>query len=136
MEQLQNKNRESEKSRELLPKDKADSSCKDSVVETGSSATSNSGSSKPNSPSISPTSSSTEQKRGPEVTSQGVQTSGPGVKQEKEEKKDTTEWVTDLACPAPVLIQQDLPEFEMSQAEPGCDIVDAFHCGPYVHEDV
>ncbi|XP_053135991.1 ataxin-2 isoform X3 [Hemicordylus capensis] len=95
VEQLLSKNRDGEKSREGL-KEKADSSCKDSVIETVSNAISSSGSSKPNSPSISPMSSSTEQKRGPEVTSQGVQTSGPGAKQEREdkdEKKDTTEQV-------------------------------------------
>lgn len=94
MEQQQlNKNQDGEKSREL-PQEKVDSSCKDSVTEAGSSAASNSGSSKPGSPSVSPTSSGTEQKRGPEVTSQGVQTSGPGAKQEREdrdEKKDATE---------------------------------------------
>ncbi|XP_054851763.1 ataxin-2 isoform X1 [Eublepharis macularius] len=95
VEQLLSKNRDNEKSREV-PKEKTDSSCKDSVTDTSSNATSNSGSSKANSPSISPTGSATEQKRGPEVTSQGVQTSGPGAKQEKEdkeEKKDTTEQV-------------------------------------------
>ncbi|XP_061459469.1 ataxin-2 isoform X2 [Rhineura floridana] len=95
VEQVLTKNRDGEKSREV-PKEKADSSYKDSVVETGSNATSTSGSSKPNSPSISPPSGSTEPKRGPEVTSQGVQTSGPGTKQEKEEKeekRDTTEQV-------------------------------------------
>ncbi|XP_042297249.1 ataxin-2 isoform X5 [Sceloporus undulatus] len=96
VEQLLSKNRDGEKSREV-PKEKTDSSCKDSVVETGSNATSTSGgSSKPNSPSISPTSGNAEPKQGPEVTSQGVQTSSPAGKQEKEEKeekKDTTEQV-------------------------------------------
>ncbi|KAH0625629.1 hypothetical protein JD844_015219 [Phrynosoma platyrhinos] len=96
VEQLLSKNRDGDKSREV-PKEKTDSSCKDSVVETGSNATSTSaGSSKPNSPSISPTSGNAEQKQGPEVTSQGVQTSSPAGKQEKEEKdekKDTTEQV-------------------------------------------
>ena len=41
-----------------------------------------------------PVLSNTEHKRGPEVTSQGVQTSSPGCKQEKEdkeEKKDAAE---------------------------------------------
>ncbi|XP_048370173.1 ataxin-2 isoform X7 [Sphaerodactylus townsendi] len=95
VEQLLSKSRDNEKSREV-PKEKADTSCKDSVAETSSTAASNSGSSKANSPSISPTGSTIEQKRGPEVTSQGVQTSGPGAKPEKEdkeEKKDTTEQV-------------------------------------------
>ncbi|XP_053257233.1 ataxin-2 isoform X1 [Podarcis raffonei] len=95
VEQLLTKNRDGEKSREV-PKEKGDASCKDSVTETGSNATSTSGSSKSNSPSISPPGGSLEQKRGPEVTSQGVQTSGPGAKQEKEEKedkRDTTEQV-------------------------------------------
>ncbi|XP_066466101.1 ataxin-2 isoform X1 [Tiliqua scincoides] len=95
VEQLPNKNRDGEKSREPPP-EKADSSCKESVAESGGSAASNSGGSKPGSPSVSPPSSSTEQKRGPEVTSQGVQTSGPGAKQEREdreEKKDATEQV-------------------------------------------
>ncbi|XP_015268709.1 PREDICTED: ataxin-2 isoform X2 [Gekko japonicus] len=95
VEQLLSKNRDNEKPREA-PKEKADLSCKDSLAETSSNAASNSGSSKANSPSMSPTGSTLEQKRGPEVTSQGVQTSGPGAKQEKEEKeekKDTTEQV-------------------------------------------
>ncbi|XP_032656546.1 ataxin-2 isoform X9 [Chelonoidis abingdonii] len=96
VDQLLNKNREGEKSRDVI-KEKTESNSKESVVETSSNANSNSGSSKSNSPSISPsTSSSSEQKRGPEVTSQGVQTSGPGSKQdkeEKEEKKDTSEQV-------------------------------------------
>uniref|UniRef100_A0A7M4F6M1 Ataxin 2 n=1 Tax=Crocodylus porosus TaxID=8502 RepID=A0A7M4F6M1_CROPO len=96
VDQLLNKNRENEKSRDAM-KEKTESTSKESVVETSSNANSNSGSSKPNSPSISPSiSSSSEQKRGPEVTSQGVQTSGPGSKQEKEdkeEKKDTAEQV-------------------------------------------
>ncbi|XP_050780308.1 ataxin-2 isoform X9 [Gopherus flavomarginatus] len=96
VDQLLNKNREGEKSRDVI-KEKTESNSKESVVETSSNANSNSGSSKSNSPSISPsTSSSSEQKRGPEVTSQGVQTSGPGSKQDKEdkeEKKDTSEQV-------------------------------------------
>lgn len=94
VDQLLNKNREGEKSRDVI-KEKTESNSKESVIETSSNANSNSGSSKSNSPSISPsTSSSSEQKRGPEVTSQGVQTSGPGSKQDKEdkeEKKDTSE---------------------------------------------
>nr|XP_025970232.1 ataxin-2 isoform X15 [Dromaius novaehollandiae] len=96
VDQLLNKTREGEKSREAV-KEKTESTPKDSVIETGSNTNSNSGSSKPNSPSISPSiSNSSEQKRGPEVTSQGVQTSGPGSKQDKEdkeEKKDTAEQV-------------------------------------------
>uniref|UniRef100_A0A8C8VIH2 Ataxin 2 n=1 Tax=Pelusios castaneus TaxID=367368 RepID=A0A8C8VIH2_9SAUR len=96
VDQLLNKNREGEKSRDLI-KEKTESNSKESVIETSSNANSNSGGSKPNSPSISPsTNSSSEQKRGPEVTSQGVQTSGPGGKQDKEdkeEKKDASEQV-------------------------------------------
>ncbi|XP_062445915.1 ataxin-2 isoform X6 [Rhea pennata] len=96
VDQLLNKTREGEKSREVV-KEKTESAPKESIIETGSNTNSNSGSSKPNSPSISPSiSNSSEQKRGPEVTSQGVQTSGPGSKQDKEdkeEKKDTSEQV-------------------------------------------
>ncbi|NXA37429.1 ATX2 protein, partial [Eudromia elegans] len=96
VDQLLNKTREGEKSREVI-KEKIESTPKESVIETGSNTNSNSGSSKPNSPSISPSiSNSSEQKRGPEVTSQGVQTSGPGNKQDKEdkeEKKDASEQV-------------------------------------------
>uniref|UniRef100_A0A8B9QJE8 Ataxin 2 n=1 Tax=Apteryx owenii TaxID=8824 RepID=A0A8B9QJE8_APTOW len=96
VDQLLNKTREGEKSREVV-KEKTESTPKESIIETGSNTNSNSGSSKPNSPSISPSiSNSSEQKRGPEVTSQGVQTSGPGSKQDKEdkeEKKDTSEQV-------------------------------------------
>ncbi|XP_061865665.1 ataxin-2 isoform X6 [Colius striatus] len=96
VDQLLNKTREGEKTRDVV-KEKTESTPKESMIETGSSTNSNGGSSKPNSPSISPSiSSSSEQKRGPEVTSQGVQTSGPGSKQEKEdkeEKKDTSEQV-------------------------------------------
>ncbi|XP_069727036.1 ataxin-2 isoform X7 [Phaenicophaeus curvirostris] len=96
VDQLLNKTREGEKSRDVV-KEKTESAPKESIVETGSNTNSNSGSSKPNSPSISPSiSNSSEQKRGPEVTSQGVQTSGPGSKQDKEdkeEKKDTSEQV-------------------------------------------
>ncbi|KAF3820670.1 hypothetical protein GH733_005215 [Mirounga leonina] len=94
MDQLLNKNREGEKSRDLI-KDKIEPNAKDSFIENSSNCTS--GSSKPNSPSISPSIlSNTEHKRGPEVTSQGVQTSSPGCKQEKddkEEKKDAAEQV-------------------------------------------
>ncbi|XP_042661308.1 ataxin-2 isoform X14 [Tyto alba] len=96
VDQLLNKTREGEKSRDVV-KEKTESTPKESIIETGSNANSNGGSSKPNSPSISPSiSNSSEQKRGPEVTSQGVQTSGPGSKQDKEdkeEKKDTSEQV-------------------------------------------
>ncbi|XP_010185646.1 PREDICTED: ataxin-2, partial [Mesitornis unicolor] len=96
VDQLLNKTREGEKSRDVV-KDKTESTPKESIIETGSNTNSNGGSSKPNSPSISPSiSNSSEQKRGPEVTSQGVQTSGPGSKQDKEdkeEKKDTSEQV-------------------------------------------
>ncbi|XP_070927181.1 ataxin-2 isoform X14 [Macaca nemestrina] len=95
MDQLLNKNREAEKSRDLI-KDKIEPSAKDSFTEN-SSSNCTSGSSKPNSPSISPSIlSNTEHKRGPEVTSQGVQTSSPACKQEKddkEEKKDAAEQV-------------------------------------------
>nr|XP_036870251.1 ataxin-2 isoform X4 [Manis javanica] len=92
MDQLLNKNREGEKSRDLI-KDKIESNAKDSFIE---SSTCTSGS-KPSSPSASPSvPSNAEHKRGPEVTSQGVQTSSPGCKQEKddkEEKKDAAEQV-------------------------------------------
>ncbi|XP_017669670.1 PREDICTED: ataxin-2 isoform X2 [Lepidothrix coronata] len=96
VDQLLNKTREGEKSRDVV-KEKTESTPKESIIEPGSNTNSNGGSSKPNSPSISPSiSNSSEQKRGPEVTSQGVQTSGPGSKQDKEdkeEKKDTSEQV-------------------------------------------
>ncbi|XP_015733254.1 ataxin-2 isoform X13 [Coturnix japonica] len=96
VDQLLNKTREGEKSRDVV-KEKTEPTPKEPIIETGSNTNSNSGSSKPNSPSISPSiSNSSEQKRGPEVTSQGVQTSGPGSKQDKEdkeEKKDTSEQV-------------------------------------------
>uniref|UniRef100_A0ABI8AB34 Sm domain-containing protein n=1 Tax=Felis catus TaxID=9685 RepID=A0ABI8AB34_FELCA len=95
MDQLLNKNREGEKSRDLV-KDKIEPNAKDSFVEN-SSSNCTSGSSKPSSPSISPSVlSNAEHKRGPEVTSQGVQTSSPGCKQDKddkEEKKDAAEQV-------------------------------------------
>ncbi|XP_031448377.1 ataxin-2 isoform X10 [Phasianus colchicus] len=96
VDQLLNKTREGEKSRDVV-KEKTEPAPKEPIIETGSNTNSNGGSSKPNSPSISPSiSNSSEQKRGPEVTSQGVQTSGPGSKQDKEdkeEKKDTSEQV-------------------------------------------
>ncbi|XP_039936629.1 ataxin-2 isoform X8 [Hirundo rustica] len=96
VDQLLNKTREGEKSRDVV-KEKTEPTPKESIIEAGSNTNSNGGSSKPNSPSISPSmSNSSEQKRGPEVTSQGVQTSGPGSKQDKEdkeEKKDTSEQV-------------------------------------------
>ncbi|KAL9834640.1 ataxin-2 isoform 8-T8 [Geothlypis trichas] len=96
VDQLLNKTREGEKSRDVV-KEKTESTPKESIIEAGSNTNSSGGSSKPNSPSISPSmSNSSEQKRGPEVTSQGVQTSGPGSKQDKEdkeEKKDTSEQV-------------------------------------------
>ncbi|KAG8513241.1 Ataxin-2, partial [Galemys pyrenaicus] len=95
VDQLLSKNREGEKSRDLI-KDKIEPNVKDSFIEN-SSSNCTSGSSKPNSPSISPSIfSNSEHKRGPEVTSQGVQTSSPGCKQEKddrEEKKDAAEQV-------------------------------------------
>uniref|UniRef100_A0A673VPH4 Ataxin 2 n=1 Tax=Suricata suricatta TaxID=37032 RepID=A0A673VPH4_SURSU len=91
MDQLLNKNREGEKSRDLV-KDKTEPNAKDSFVENSSS-----GGSKPSSPGASPSAlSNMEHKRGPEVTSQGVQTSSPGCKQDKddkEEKKDAAEQV-------------------------------------------
>ncbi|XP_032562174.1 ataxin-2 isoform X7 [Chiroxiphia lanceolata] len=96
VDQLLNKTREGEKSRDVV-KEKTESTPKESIIEPGSNTNSSGGSSKPNSPSISPSiSNNSEQKRGPEVTSQGVQTSGPGSKQDKEdkeEKKDTSEQV-------------------------------------------
>ncbi|XP_023576296.1 ataxin-2 isoform X3 [Octodon degus] len=95
MDQVLNRNREGEKSRDLI-KEKIEPSSKDSFIEN-SSSNCTSGSSKPNSPSISPSIlNTTEHKRGPEVTSQGVQTSSPACKQErddKEEKKDAAEQV-------------------------------------------
>lgn len=92
IEQLLGKNRENlEKPRELL-KEKTDSNSKESASESGSNAPTSNSSSKPSSPSISPSisSSGSEHKRGPEVTSQGVQTSGPG-KQDHEDKDDKKE---------------------------------------------
>lgn len=92
VEQLLSKNREGEKPREVA-KEKVEPGPKDSAAEPGSGAAPLAGgSSPPNSPSASPASSLAEQKAGPEVTSQGVQTSGPGAKQEdKEEKKEASE---------------------------------------------
>ncbi|XP_073421012.1 ataxin-2 isoform X11 [Dendrobates tinctorius] len=92
IDQLLNKNRENlDKPRELL-KEKSDSNSKESASESGSNAPTSNSSSKPSSPSISPSisSSGSEPKRGPEVTSQGVQTSGPG-KQDREDKDDKKE---------------------------------------------
>ncbi|KAM4053528.1 ataxin-2 isoform 7-T7 [Anomaloglossus baeobatrachus] len=92
IDQLLSKNRENlEKPRELL-KEKSDSNSKESASESGSNAPTSNSSSKPSSPSISPSisSSGSEHKRGPEVTSQGVQTSGPG-KQDREDKDDKKE---------------------------------------------
>ncbi|XP_044131722.1 ataxin-2 isoform X5 [Bufo gargarizans] len=92
IDQLLGKNRENlEKPRELL-KDKSDSNSKESASESGSNAPTSNSSSKPSSPSISPSisSSGSEHKRGPEVTSQGVQTSGPG-KQDREDKDEKKE---------------------------------------------
>ncbi|XP_078010434.1 ataxin-2 isoform X6 [Phascolarctos cinereus] len=95
VDHLLNKNREGEKSRDMI-KDQPESSPKDVLLENiGASCTS--GSSKPGSPCISPSASgNSDQKRGPEVTSQGVQTASPGSKHEKddqEDKKDAAEQV-------------------------------------------
>lgn len=87
MEQLLDKSRDGEKPRELPP-EKGDPGCKGPAAEIGGGAASNSGSSKPGSPSVSPTGGNVEQKRTPEVTSQGVQTSGPGAKQEREDREE------------------------------------------------
>ncbi|XP_053329047.1 ataxin-2 isoform X2 [Spea bombifrons] len=95
MDQLLCKSRDGgEKPRELM-KEK-DSSAKESASESGSNAPTSNSSSKPSSPSISPSisSSSSEYKRGPEVTSQGVQTSGPG-KQDRDDKEDKKENATE-----------------------------------------
>uniref|UniRef100_A0A8C5MND9 Ataxin 2 n=1 Tax=Leptobrachium leishanense TaxID=445787 RepID=A0A8C5MND9_9ANUR len=92
MDQLTSKSRDGgEKTRELI-KDK-DSTGKESTSESGSNAPTSNNSSKPSSPSVSPsisTGSSSDHKRGPEVTSQGVQTSGPG-KQDREDKDEKKE---------------------------------------------
>nr|DBA23211.1 TPA: hypothetical protein GDO54_014147 [Pyxicephalus adspersus] len=92
IEHILGKNRDGmEKSRESL-KDKPDTSSKESASESSSNAPTSNSSSKPSSPSISPSisSSGSEPKRGPEVTSQGVQTSGPG-KQDRDDKDDKKE---------------------------------------------
>ncbi|XP_029427593.1 ataxin-2 isoform X9 [Rhinatrema bivittatum] len=93
VDQLLNKNRDGgEKSRELLKEKMAESIAKESVTESSSTANTSSSGSKPTSPSISPSINSTsELKKGPEVTSQGVQTSGPGSKQEKDERDEKKE---------------------------------------------
>ncbi|XP_060699589.1 ataxin-2 isoform X2 [Hemiscyllium ocellatum] len=64
---------------------------KESVSESSSNANTSNSSSKPSSPSASPNIISSEQKRGPDVTSQAVQTTGPTSKPEKEEKEDKKE---------------------------------------------
>ncbi|XP_048411966.2 ataxin-2 isoform X5 [Stegostoma tigrinum] len=64
---------------------------KESVSDSSSNANTSNGSSKPSSPSASPNIISSEQKRGPDVTSQAVQTTGPTSKPEKEEKEDKKE---------------------------------------------
>ncbi|XP_066545653.1 ataxin-2 isoform X5 [Amia ocellicauda] len=86
-----------EKPKELHLEKSLEPGCKDSASEDSSvtnTTGSSSSSSKPGSPSTSPSGlCSAEQKRGPDVTSQGVQTSGPGSKldkDEKDDKKDTT----------------------------------------------
>ncbi|XP_018105496.1 ataxin 2 L homeolog isoform X1 [Xenopus laevis] len=92
LDQLPVKSRDSvEKPRDPL-KEKMDSNAKESTSESSSNATTSNNSSKPCSPSISPSiiSSSSEHKRGPEVTSQGVQTSGPS-KQDRDDKDDMKE---------------------------------------------
>ncbi|XP_041057993.1 ataxin-2 isoform X5 [Carcharodon carcharias] len=64
---------------------------KESVSESSSNANTSNGSSKPSSPSTSPNINSSEQKRGPDMTSQAVQTTGPSSKPEKEDKEDKKE---------------------------------------------
>ncbi|XP_078083567.1 ataxin-2 isoform X8 [Mustelus asterias] len=64
---------------------------KESVSESSSTANTSNGSSKPSSPSTSPNIISAEPKRGPDMTSQAVQTTGPSNKPEKEEKEDKKE---------------------------------------------
>ncbi|XP_069070949.1 ataxin-2 isoform X11 [Pleurodeles waltl] len=94
VDQLLNKNREGEKPREPLTEKVGDTGSKEYVNESSSNAntSSSSSSSKPSSPSTSPSiSNGSEQKRVPEVTSQGVQTSGPGIKQDKDEKEEQKE---------------------------------------------
>ncbi|XP_032899191.1 ataxin-2 isoform X4 [Amblyraja radiata] len=64
---------------------------KESTSDSSSNANTSNGSSKPSSPSNSPNIITSEQKRGPDVTSQAVQTTGPNTKAEKEEKEDKKE---------------------------------------------
>uniref|UniRef100_A0A4W3HCG8 Ataxin 2 n=1 Tax=Callorhinchus milii TaxID=7868 RepID=A0A4W3HCG8_CALMI len=64
---------------------------KESASESSSNANTSSASSKPSSPSTSPNTVSAEQKRGPDVTSQAVQTTSPNSKPEKEEKEEKKE---------------------------------------------
>ncbi|XP_051887921.1 ataxin-2 isoform X2 [Pristis pectinata] len=66
-------------------------SSKESASDSSSNANTSNGSSKPSSPSNSPNIITSEQKRGPDVTSQAVQTTGPNTKAEKEEKEDKKE---------------------------------------------
>ncbi|GCB61063.1 hypothetical protein scyTo_0004041 [Scyliorhinus torazame] len=66
-------------------------SSKESVSESSSTANTSNDSSKPSSPSASPNVISSEPKRGPDMTSQAVQTTGPSNKSEKEEKEDKKE---------------------------------------------
>ncbi|XP_062890700.1 ataxin-2 isoform X1 [Mobula hypostoma] len=66
-------------------------SSKESASDSSSNANTSNGSSKPSSPSTTPNIISSEQKRGPDVTSQAVQTTGPNTKAEKEEKEDRKE---------------------------------------------
>ncbi|KAE8635271.1 hypothetical protein XENTR_v10002564 [Xenopus tropicalis] len=92
LDHLTIKNRDSvEKPRDPV-KEKVDANNKESTSESSSNATTSNNSSKPSSPSISPSiiSSGSEHKRGPEVTSQGVQTSGPS-KQDRDDKDDRKE---------------------------------------------
>ncbi|XP_069475620.1 ataxin-2 isoform X3 [Ambystoma mexicanum] len=88
------KNREGEKQRELIKEKIVETSTQEYVNESSCNANTSSSSSgsKPSSPSISPSvNNGSEQKRVPEVTSQGVQTSGPGIKQDKDEKDEKKE---------------------------------------------
>ncbi|XP_069789482.1 ataxin-2 isoform X1 [Narcine bancroftii] len=64
---------------------------KETASDRSSNANTSNGGSKPNSPSSSPVILNSEQKRGPDVTSQAVQTTGPNPKAEKEEKEDKKE---------------------------------------------
>ncbi|XP_043924557.1 ataxin-2 [Protopterus annectens] len=91
VDQLICKSREvADKSKDAVKEKTFESSSKESVSESSSTTNiSSSNSSKPSSPSISPTTvSNSDLKRVPDVTSQGVQTSGPCSKMEKEEKED------------------------------------------------